>query len=132
MTKILCDTHIYFWWITNDPKLPRATEAALEDRANEVFISSVVPWELATKSRIGKWPSARIVLESIEDVIQEKDLRPLAVTLRHGRIAGLLPGSHRDPFDRMLAAQAEVEGLIIATVDSRFIQFGVRTLSRIP
>ena len=71
MTRILCDTHIYFWWVTADRKLSIAARNALEDRANEVYVSSVVAWELATKYRLGKWPSARIVLNGMPDVVAE-------------------------------------------------------------
>lgn len=126
---ILCDTHIYFWWVTGDQKLPMAARQALEATVNQILVSAVVPWELATKSRLGKWPAARAALDEIDRVIDEKGLRRLPITLAHARVAGLLPGQHRDPFDRMLAAQAKAEGVTLATVDPVFHDFGVNVLS---
>ena len=128
MTRILCDTHIYFWWVTADRKLPVIARDALENRANEVYVSSVVAWELATKYRLGKWPSARIALDEMSDVIADRELLTLPITLRHAEVAGLFPALHRDPFDRILAAQAEVEDMILATVDVTFEQFKVKVL----
>ena len=128
MTRILCDTHIYFWWVTADRKLPVTAREALENRANEVYVSSVVAWELATKYRLGKWPSARIALDEMSDVIADRELLTLPITLRHAEVAGLFPALHRDPFDRILAAQAEVEDMILATVDVTFEQFKVKVL----
>jgi PIN domain nuclease of toxin-antitoxin system len=129
MMKILCDTHIYFWWVTGDAKLPLGARKALEDRANDVFVSAVVAWELATKNRLGKWPSARVVLDQMDETVEAKDLKPLPITSAHATLAGLFPAPHQDPFDRMLAAQAEVEGMVLATVDARFREFRVRVLS---
>ena len=128
MTRILCDTHIYFWWVTGDRKLPTIAREALENRANEVYVSSVIVWELATKYRLGKWPSARVVLDEMSGIIAARELMPLPITLRHAEIAGLFPARHRDPFDRILAAQAEVEDMVLATVDVTFGQFNVKVL----
>ena len=128
MTRILCDTHIYFWWVTADRKLPIAARNALENRANEVYVSSVIAWELATKYRLGKWPSARIVLDEMNDIIADRELLTLPITLRHAEVAGLFPALHRDPFDRILAAQAEVEDMVLSTVDVTLAQFNVKVL----
>ena len=128
MARILCDTHIYFWWVRGDPKLPDVIGQALENRANEVLVSSVVAWELATKYRLGKWPPARIVLDEMDKVIVARGLLTLPITLRHAEIAGMFPAAHRDPFDRILAAQAEVEDVVLATVDAVFRQFNVKLL----
>ena len=129
MTRILCDTHIYFWWVTGDRKLPLLAQEALEDRSNDIYVSAVVAWELATKSRLGKWPSARAVLEEMSDVLAAKELMPLPITLKHAEVAGSFPVLHRDPFDRVLAAQAEVEDMLLATVDITFAQFNIRVLT---
>ena len=127
--KILFDTHIYFWWVTGDRKLPPAMRRMVEDSSIEALMSAVIPWELATKSRLGKWPSARRVLDEIEGVLEGGTLVRLPITTVHARIAGLFPVDHRDPFDRMLAAQAKCEGVPLVTVDAVFRNFDIEILS---
>jgi PIN domain nuclease of toxin-antitoxin system len=128
MTRILCDTHIYFWWVTADARLPRLHRDVLEDRSNEVFVSAVVAWELATKHRLGKWHSAGVVLDQMNKTIAERELLALSISLRHAEAAGRFASAHRDPFDRLLAAQAEIEGIVLASIDAVFEQFNVQIL----
>jgi PIN domain nuclease of toxin-antitoxin system len=127
MTRILFDTHVYFWWITDDPKLPRASRDLLED-ADEPLLSSVVPWELATKGRLGKWPSALRVLEEIDDLLVAGAFVPLPINARHARVAGLFAADHRDPFDRILAAQAKCEAVPLMSADRAFRRFDIDVL----
>ena len=101
----------------------------VEDSSIEALMSAVIPWELATKSRLGKWPSARRVLDEIEGVLEGGTLVRLPITTVHARIAGLFPVDHRDPFDRMLAAQAKCEGVPLVTVDAVFRNFDIEILS---
>src|SRR5215472_4793568 len=108
--KMVLDSHAFVWWLTDDARLSRLARRAIENAANEVLVSAIVAWELATKVRLGKWAEASSVTFSFEDVVAREGFSPLSISVTHGRIAGLLPGSHRDPFDRMLAAQAQVEG----------------------
>ena len=84
--------------------------------------------EAATKSRLGKWPEGRIVAESIERYVEKHDLRLLPISVQHARAGGLLPGVHRDPFDRLLAAQAEIERVPPVTADAAFRALGIQTL----
>jgi PIN domain nuclease of toxin-antitoxin system len=126
--RLLVDTHAFFWWLTVDKKLSPSALSVLEDDSNEVLVSSVVVWELATKSRLGRWPEASPIVEGLDEFILASGLRPLPITIGHGRLAGLLAGDHRDPFDRMLAAQARIEEVPLVTVDRAFARFGVDVL----
>jgi PIN domain nuclease of toxin-antitoxin system len=126
--RLLVDTHAFFWWLTIDRKLSRRALEALEDEGNEILVSAVVAWELATKSRLGKWPEGHVAVHEMDDFVRVNDLQPLPISIDHGRLAGLLPGRHRDPFDRMLAAQSKIEGVPLVTADPFFRDFGTSTL----
>ena len=126
--RLLVDTHALFWWLKIDKKLSRRAFAALEDRSNEILISPVVGWELATKSRLGKWPDGHAAVHGLHDFVSANGLTELPISIEHGRLAGLLPGEHRDPFDRMLAAQAKLEGAALVSADPVFPGFGVEVL----
>lgn len=122
--RLLLDTHAYAWWATGNPRLSRTARAALEAPGSEPIVSAIVAWEIATKFRIGKWPGGDRILEDLDSAIVAKRLTPLPVTLVHARRAGLLPADHRDPFDRLLAAQAEIERAAMVTVDPVFAEMG--------
>lgn len=124
----MVDTHTLIWWFTNSPRMGRNAGAALADSANERFVSSATGWELATKYRLGKLPEIEAVLPTLEFDLQRSGFATLDVTMRHALRAGALPGEHRDPFDRLIAAQAEIEGMTIVTLDSALRAFGVPTL----
>jgi PIN domain nuclease of toxin-antitoxin system len=126
--RLLVDTHAFFWWLTIDRKLSRRALEALEDEGNEILVSAVVAWELATKSRLGKWPEGHVAVHEMDDFVRVNDLQPLPISIDHGRLAGLLSGRHRDPFDRMLAAQSKIEGVPLVTADPFFRDFGTSTL----
>jgi PIN domain nuclease of toxin-antitoxin system len=123
--RLLVDTHAFFWWATTDRKLSVRARVALEDDANEILISPVVAWELATKTRLGKWPEAHRAVAEMEDFVAANGLHQLPVLIGHGLLAGSLPGDHRDPFDRMLAAQSRIERVPLITADPAFRGFGV-------
>jgi PIN domain nuclease of toxin-antitoxin system len=124
--RLLLDTHAYFWWVRNDPNLSfRAREQIAE---SEVILSSVTALELAIKSRLGKWPGAAEVLADIPAAIVEESLTPLPVTIEHARLAGSMAGRHRDPFDRVLAAQARIEDVALVTADPAFQEFAIPTV----
>ncbi len=126
--RLLVDTHAYFWWLRSDRKLSPLALQALEDARNEILVSSVVAWELATKSRLDKWPEGHSAVRDIERFIAENGLQALTISITHARRAGLLPGRHRDPFDRLLAAQSELENASLVTADPVFASFGVTVL----
>lgn len=126
--KLVLDSHVFFWWSVDHPKLSRAARMAIEDPDNEVYASAVVAWEMATKVRLGKWSEARPMAMSFDDVVIRNGFLPLSISPAHARVAGFLPGRHRDPFDRMLAAQAQVEQMPLVTADPAFRAFGTKTV----
>lgn len=124
--RLLLDTHAYFWWVRNDPKLSvRARDLIAE---GDIILSSVTALELAIKARLGKLPGAAEVLADMPAAIAEEGLAPLPVTIEHAHLAGSMPGRHRDPFDRLLAAQARIENIPLVTADPAFREFDVRIL----
>lgn len=126
--RILLDTHAFFWWVTDNPKLSRTAHRLIEDRSNEVFVSAVVVWEMAIKGHSGKWEAARSIAEQTESIVAESGFMPLAISLAHAGLAGSLPGVHRDPFDRLLAAQAACEEMSLVTADRGLSAFGVEVV----
>ncbi len=93
-----------------------------------IVVSAASAWEIATKFRLGKLPSAAAIVGDIEGAVIEEGFETLAVSMRHAQHAGTLPGDHRDPFDRLLAAQAQLEGMVIVSGDRVFDAFGVKRL----
>jgi PIN domain nuclease of toxin-antitoxin system len=126
--KLVLDSHVFFWWSVNHPNLSRAARTVIEDPDNEVYASAVVAWEMATKVRLGKWNEARPVAVSFDDVVIRNGFVPLSISPVHARVAGFLPGRHGDPFDRMLAAQAQVEQMPLVTADPAFKAFGTTVI----
>lgn len=118
--RYLIDTHILLWWVFDDPKLDNLSREIIKNPDNQIFVSSVTAWEIATKYRIGKIPEAKELIESYSKILQKARFNELNVTTLHSLRSGLLPIIHRDPFDRMLMAQAELENLPIITHDSAF------------
>jgi PIN domain nuclease of toxin-antitoxin system len=125
---LLLDTHAFLWWLAGDRKLSRRARAAIADPDEEVIVSAVSAWEIATKYRIGKLPSASVIVNDIVGAIASQSFTPLSVTAVHAQRAGMLIGDHRDPFDRMLIAQARSEDLILVTNEELFDTFGVTRL----
>jgi PIN domain nuclease of toxin-antitoxin system len=128
MTRILLDSHVLFWFLDGDARLSHAARQAIEASDTIAYVSAVTAFEVATKFHLGKWPAAAAMAHDLLEIVARFDFEPLALTLEYARHAGLLPVRHRDPFDRMLAAQAEIEGIPLVTADAVFGQFNVRTL----
>ena len=126
--RLLLDTHTFLWWLAGDPALSPAAQAAIADLANSVHISAISAWEISTKHRLGKLPGAAIVAADVEACILQQGFEALPVSVRHGRTAGALPGPHRDPFDRMLIAQAMIEDMTLVSNERPFDAYGVRRL----
>ena len=126
--KLLLDTHTLLWWFDGDPRLSSKVRKLIESDANEIFVSAASVWEITTKVRIGKLPGAAKIARRMPEVIAEQGFTALAITIHHGQRAGWLPGSHRDPFDRMLAAQAIDHDMPIATIDAEFEKFGANRI----
>jgi PIN domain nuclease of toxin-antitoxin system len=125
---LLLDTHALIWWLAGDARLAaRARETIDGDRA-KVFVSAASAWEIATKVRLGKLPGAAFIADDIGRFISEHGFQALAVTVEHGQRAGALPGPIKDPFDRMLIAQAMVDGLHLVSIERAFDAYGVLRL----
>jgi len=126
--KLALDSHAFFWWVVDHPRLTPGARAAIEDPANEIYISAAVAWEMATKVRIGKWHRARAIAENFDAALVRSKFLSLAITLQHARVAGFLPGRHGDPFDRILAAQSQIEAMPLITADPAFKAFGMKVI----
>jgi PIN domain nuclease of toxin-antitoxin system len=111
-----------------DPKLGSERTSIIEDANNTIFVSAVSIFEITNKVRLGKLPIADEAARRISDIYAEFDFRPLPITHLHARHAGFLPGPHRDPFDRLLAAQSILEKLPLMSGDQAFKGFGVDTV----
>jgi PIN domain nuclease of toxin-antitoxin system len=122
---LLLDTHTLLWWLEENASLPRSARKLIASKANDVLISAASAWEIATKVRLGKLPIAINLAHDFSAYLQRERFETLAVSAEHGIRAGLLPGPHKDPFDRMLIAQALAENLVIVSNDSVFDGYGV-------
>jgi PIN domain nuclease of toxin-antitoxin system len=126
--RLLLDTHTFLWWLDGDRRLSRTARRAIAEEANTVLVSAASAWEITTKVRIGKLPGAVDVAADIPGCLARQGFEGLEITILHAQRAGRLPGVHRDPFDRMLAAQAQIEDLTIITDDRVFDDYGVTRL----
>ena len=126
--KLLLDTHALLWWLDGDERLSPTTRSLIGDENTVVYVSAASAWEIATKVRIGKLQGAIEVAEQFMEVIRRQDFEGLSISVEHARLAGLLPGEHRDPFDRMLIAQAQIEGLPLVSIEQLFDPFGIRRI----
>ncbi len=126
--KLLLDTHVLFWWFIEPARLTAAAFAAIEADDAEVYVSIASCWEIAIKVGLGKWPEATMLLDAFDDELDRAEFLVLPISIAHARAAGLLQSSHRDPFDRLLAAQAQIEGLTLVTADAKLAALGAPVL----
>ena len=126
--RLLLDTHTFFWWFSGSSRLSLPARQAIEDDGNDVMVSAASAWEIATKHRIGKLPDAAALALDITGAIAGQNFEELAITVEDAARAGALPGPHRDPFDRMLIAQAQSRNLVLISSESLFDRYGVRRL----
>ena len=122
--RLLLDTHVMLWWLNRDHRLTRPVRSSIEQQADQVLVSAASAWEIAIKRAMGKLePPSRWHQE-----IAEYGFEPLAITFDHAREAGELPRHHADPFDRMLVAQARLEGLTLVTADPNIAHYDVAVM----
>ena len=122
--NLLLDTHAVLRWLDDDPTLSDAARAEISDPENTVYLSAVAVWEMRIKQGIGKLD----LPDDFEEVLDGQAFSKLPVTVDHAHTIAGLPAIHRDPFDRMLVAQAVVEGMTIVTRDRRIAEYGVDVL----
>ncbi len=128
MTYLL-DTHVILWALTDPGRLGRSAREVVENRSSRLVVSAVSAWEIATKHRLGKLPQADVLLGGYGKHLDRLGVIRLPVAEDHALLAGRLEWDHRDPFDRMLAAQAMIESLVLITGDPTFAGYpGVPTL----
>jgi PIN domain nuclease of toxin-antitoxin system len=124
--RLLLDTHALLWWYSDDPALPQSCRKLISQSDSSVFVSAVSAWEISTKFRRGRLSSASELVQDFGEYLDQEGFLSLPVSYDHGIRAGMLPGPHQDPFDRMLIAQAEIEKLFIVSNEKIFDQYGVR------
>jgi PIN domain nuclease of toxin-antitoxin system len=122
--KLLVDTHVLFWWLSDRTKLSPVALLTIADRSNEVYVSVASAWELAIKVGLNKWPDAKHVIENFDAELAAENFLLLPITVTHARAAGFLQTTHKDPFDRLLVAQALAKGLILITSDAKLVGIG--------
>ena len=118
--KLLLDTHAVVWWWADDARLPAASRAVIASPESTVLVSAASAWEIATKSRLGKWPEARRIIDEFAALLRRSRFLPLAISIEHARLAGNLDVPLRDPFDRMLIAQSMLEEATVISGDASF------------
>ncbi len=123
--RILLDSHALIWWLSDDVRLSPVARALIADVSNTVLVSSASAWELSTKVRLGKLTDATHVIPRLPDVLLERGMTELPVTVAHAVESDALPGPHRDPFDRMLIAQSRIEQVPVVTIDPVFQTYAV-------
>ena len=126
--KLLLDTHALIWWLLGDEALSRRAREAIADEANEVAISAASAMEVVTKFRIGKLPEAALLAQDFEAIIADQGFAELPISVHHARLAGEMNIAHKDPFDRLLIAQALAEDMVLVSNEALFDSFAVKRL----
>jgi len=126
--RLLLDTHALLWWLAGDEALSNAAREAISDPDNDVFVSAASAWEIATKYRLGKLPGAAVIAADIAGAAASQDFSELPINIRDGQIAGGLAAIHKDPFDRMLIAQAITADMVIVSNEGLFDAYAVARL----
>lgn len=126
--RLLLDTHTVLWWLTGDAHLSSVARRVIAHTSALAFVSAASGWEIATKVRLGGLADPHGVTDSLGAHLRAQGFRELPITLEHGRRAGKLPGPNKAPFDRMLIAQAQSEGLAIVSNDAAFDPYGVERI----
>ena len=123
--RFLLDTHALLWWVFDDPRLSERSRSVVADRSNQILVSSASAWEMATKYRLGRIPVAKTLVTDFGPLMQAAGIQELPISIAHARKAGLFPQPHRDPFDRILAAQSILEEASLISADELIDAFGV-------
>jgi PIN domain nuclease of toxin-antitoxin system len=125
LRRLLLDTHTLLWWLKNDPQLGEKAREYIADAGNQVYVSAVSNWEISIKKAINKLEAPN----DMDSIIENRGFLKLPVSNFHGDMAGELPFHHKDPFDRMLIAQAQCESLVIVSKDGLFSNYSVQLIN---
>lgn len=126
--RLLLDTHALLWWTAGDDRLSRRAHDAVADEHNTIFVSAASAMEVATKFRIGKLDEAELLARDFEAAITKQGFAELPITVHHAKLAGEMNIPHKDPFDRLLIAQALAEDMVLVSNEALFDSFAVRRL----
>jgi PIN domain nuclease of toxin-antitoxin system len=126
--RLLLDTHALIWWLAGDEALSARAREAIGDEANSVAVSAASAMEVATKFRIGKLPDAALLAQEFEAIIAGQGFAELAITIHHALRAGEMNIAHKDPFDRLLIAQAQSEDMVLISNEALFDGFAIKRL----
>lgn len=126
--RLLLDTHVFLWLESEPERINVPTRAIVEDADNELYLSAVSAWEIVIKHALGKLhlPSDPVIY--VPSRVARSGLGQLDVSTEHALAVGALPSHHDDPFDRLLIAQAEIEGMTLVTADERMLRYPIRTI----
>lgn len=124
MKRLLLDTHVFLWWLVNDKRLGEKTRKLIQDPKNQIFVSAASTWEISIKRALGKVSAP----DDMSSIIDDEGFSALSINTYHGDQAGLLPDIHKDPFDRMLIAQAQSEGMLLVTADEAISKYPLRII----
>ncbi|WP_163370779.1 type II toxin-antitoxin system VapC family toxin [Endozoicomonas acroporae] len=122
---LLLDTHAFLWWLDDSPRLGQRTRSLIANAENVVYVSAASMLEIAIKKRIGKLNAP----DQLASCLEDEGFSPLSITPHHAGLSGLLPMIHKDPFDRLLVAQAQADGLELISVDAVFPRYQVRLVN---
>ncbi|MCB1775302.1 MAG: type II toxin-antitoxin system VapC family toxin [Gammaproteobacteria bacterium] len=125
MRRLLLDTHVFLWWLADDRQLGAKARGLIANAQNQVFVSAATAWEISIKKSIGKLDAP----DDLDAIVEEEGFDKLPISFFHGERAGDLPQHHHDPFDRMLIAQSQAEGLEIITADETIPRYAVKTIN---
>ena len=123
--RLLLDTHVILWWLADDRRLKGSERRTIADRDALVYLSAVTLWEIAIKRNLGRLD---LDIELLEQELQGNGMIELPIKWRHAKVTAALPHHHEDPFDRMLVAQAQTEGLTLVSYDMAFKDYDVALL----
>ena len=126
--RLLLDTHALIGWLAGDDALSRRAREAMANEDNPVAVSAASAMEIATKFRIGKLPNAALLAQNFEAIVAGQGFDSLAISARHAQLAGEMNISHKDPFDRLLIAQAQAEDMMLVSNEVLFDGFAVKRL----
>lgn len=122
----MLDTHALIWWVGDDPQLSAAARAIISEPDNTVYVSAASAWESAVKVQNGRLPQAAALVAAFRPTLMRAGFQLIDITLEHALAAATLPRHHRDPWDRMLIAQALAEGMALVSKDKELDRYGVR------
>ncbi len=126
--RALLDTHAFLWWLDGDERLSLTARDLIAGEDNIIFFSAASAWEITTKVRIGKLPGATEVADQLANCLLQQGFTELPITVNHAQRAGALPALHKDPFDRMLIAQAHAENVSVVSNEKLFDQYAVQRI----